>query len=101
LSRTLSRSRWDEYSTLLRIAVEQGYALLSLEAWLADPQLAAHEPRLVLRHDVDQHPSSALRMAAIEAELGVRSTWYFRWRTARPKVVEAIRSQGHAIGLHY
>jgi hypothetical protein len=101
LSRTLSRSRWSEYSTLLRIAVEQGYALLSLEAWLADPELAAQEPRLVLRHDVDQHPASALRMAGIEAELGVLSTWYFRWRTARPRVVEAIRSQGHAVGLHY
>ncbi len=101
MSRTLSRSRWGEYSTLLRIAAEQGYALLSLEAWLDDPELAAHEPRLVLRHDVDQHPASALRMARIEAELGVRSTWYFRWRTARPQVVEAIRSQGHAIGLHY
>ncbi len=101
MSRTLSRSRWGEYSTLLRIAVEQGYAVLSLEAWLADPELAAHEPRLVLRHDVDQHPASALRMAGIEAELGVHSTWYFRWRTARPGAVEAIRSQGHAIGLHY
>jgi hypothetical protein len=101
LSRTLSRSRWGEYSRLLRIATEQGYAVLSLETWLADPELAAQEPRLLLRHDVDQHPASALRMARIEAELGVLSTWYFRWRTARPRVVEAIRAQGHAVGLHY
>ncbi len=40
-------------------------------------------------------------MAKIEAELGVLSTWYFRWRTARPAVVDAIRAQGHAVGLHY
>jgi hypothetical protein len=56
---------------------------------------------LLLRHDVDQHPRSALRMAAIEAELGVLSTWYFRWRTASPAVVGAIRTAGHAVGLHY
>jgi hypothetical protein len=40
-------------------------------------------------------------MAAMEAEFGVRSTWYFRWRTAHPRVVEEIRETGHAIGLHY
>ncbi len=101
LSRTLSRSRWGEYRTLLRIALEQGYSVLSLEAWLAEPELAAGEPQLVLRHDVDQHPASALRMARIEGELGLLSTWYFRWRTARAAVVQEIRSQGHAVGLHY
>ncbi len=75
--------------------------MLSLETWLADPELDVEKPRLLLRHDVDQHPASALRMAAIEAELGVLSTWYFRWRTAIPQVVETIHSQGHAVGLHY
>ncbi len=101
LSRTLSRSRWEEYRKLLRIALQQGYAVLSLEAWLADPTLAARQPRLLLRHDVDQYPASALRMAAIEAEVGVRSTWYFRWRTANPHVIETIAAAGHAVGLHY
>src|ERR1700730_9346997 len=101
LSRTLSRARWGEYRRLLRIAMGQGYSMLSLESWLADPTLAAGAPRVLLRHDVDQHPASALRMAAIEADLGVRSTWYFRWRTALPRVVETIRAEGHAGGLHY
>jgi len=85
----------------LQIALDQGYALLSLEAWLADPGLAADRPRLLLRHDVDQHPAAALKMAAIEAELGVISTWYFRWRTALPQVVGEIHAHGHAVGLHY
>jgi hypothetical protein len=101
LSRTLSRGRWAEYSKLLRIALGQGYAVLSLEAWLADPTLAAARPRLLLRHDVDQHPASALKMAAIEAELGVHSTWFFRWRTANARVIETIAAGGHAVGLHY
>jgi hypothetical protein len=101
MSRTLSRARWPEYHTLLRIALEQGYAVLSLEEWLADPTLAADRPRLLVRHDVDQHPAAALRMAAIEAEHGVLSTWYFRWRTASPQAIEAITAAGHAVGLHY
>jgi hypothetical protein len=101
LGRTLSPPRWREYRRLLRIALEQGYAVLSLEAWLADPELASGRPRLLLRHDVDQHPASVLRMAAIEAELGVHSTWYFRWRTAIPQVIDSVSAQGHAVGLHY
>jgi hypothetical protein len=100
-SRTFSRARWGEYRELLLLALGQGYAVLSLETWLADPTIAAEQPRLLLRHDVDQHPASALKMAAIEAELGVLSTWYFRWRTANPKVIETIASRGHALGLHY
>lgn len=40
-------------------------------------------------------------MAGIEADLGVSSTWYFRWRTANPAVVTALRDQGNQVGLHY
>ena len=40
-------------------------------------------------------------MAAIEDDLGVRSSWYFRWRTAHPAVVSALRRRGFEVGLHY
>jgi hypothetical protein len=101
LGRTVSLARWREYRRLLAMAVEHGYAVISLEAWLDDPSIAAGAPVLILRHDVDQYPASALRMAAIEAELGLRSTWYFRWRTAHADVISAIREAGHEVGLHY
>lgn len=101
LGRSFSRARWGEYRELLRIALGQGYAVLSLEEWLENPAVARDRPRMLLRHDVDQHPASALRMAAIEREVGVRSTWYFRWRTANLRVIEAIAAEGHAVGLHY
>lgn len=85
----------------MKIALGQGYAVLSLQEWLENPAMSEDRPRLLLRHDVDQHPASALRMAGIERELGVRSTWYFRWRTANARVIEAIAAEGHAVGLHY
>jgi ubiquinone/menaquinone biosynthesis C-methylase UbiE len=31
----------------------------------------------------------------------VRSSWYFRWRTADPRVVRKLRDAGFEIGLHY
>jgi hypothetical protein len=101
LGRTLSRGRWREYERLLRITLSQGYEVLSVETWLAEPPRSAERPIVLLRHDVDQHPRSALRMAAIEGDAGVHSTWYFRWRTADRRVIETIRARGHAIGLHY
>jgi hypothetical protein len=101
LWRTPSLPRWGEYRRLLALALAQGYAVVSLESWLADLPAAAEAKVVILRHDVDQCPVSALRMAAIEAELGIRSTWYFRWRTAHPEVIKAIRDGGHEVGLHY
>jgi hypothetical protein len=59
------------------------------------------DPILILRHDVDQHPRSALRMASIEKGLGLRSSWYFRWRTAHPAVVNSLKGDGFQVALHY
>lgn len=99
LSRSFSRARWGEYRRLLEAARSHGYEIVSLEDWVLNGD--AGERALILRHDVDQHPRSALPMATIERELGVRSTWYFRWRTAHPAVVGTLRAQGFHVGLHY
>jgi hypothetical protein len=97
-SRTASVNRWSEYRRLLRQACAEGYEIVPLEQWLEDDR---GERVLIVRHDVDQCPGSALRMLAVERELGVRSTWYFRWRTARPRVVQAVLDAGGGVGLHY
>lgn len=100
LSRTLARGRDAEYRELLASARDAGYRIVALEDWALNGA-AGDVLVLILRHDVDQHPRSALAMAAIEAEFGVCSTWYFRWRTADRGVVRAIRDTGASVGLHY
>ena len=99
LSRTLAPPRWGEYRRLLEDARHADYEIVSLHDWVDAGRPVGR--LLILRHDVDQHPGSALRMAAIERALGVRSTWYFRWRTAHPAVIGALRDQGCSVGLHY
>jgi hypothetical protein len=104
LSRTFSRSRWAEYKRFLDSAQDHGYRLVPLEEWVRGENGAegAEGKRvMIMRHDVDQHPRSALTMAAIESDLGIRSSWYFRWRTAHPEVVTALRERGFEVGLHY
>lgn len=95
----MTLARWGEYEQLLDAAIDHGYALCSLEDWLADPDPG--ERTLLLRHDVDQRAPAALPMAGIEAERDTRSTWYFRWRTADARVIESVRARGGAVGLHY
>ena len=103
LSRTLAPARWREYRALLEAALEYGYRVVGVEDWVAGGVAGAESPAplLALRHDVDQHPRSALAMARVERELGLRSAWYFRWRTADPHLVRALRRNGGTVGFHY
>ena len=100
LARTLSRARWGQYRRLLLAAIRAGYRVVPLERWVLEPD-SGTEPVIVLRHDVDQHPRTALRMARIECDLGLRSTYYFRWRTADGRVIARLQEWGFEVGLHY
>lgn len=100
LSRTLSAPRWREYRTLLGTALDSGYRVLGVEQWVTGER-ELEGPLLVLRHDVDQHARSALAMARLERDLGIRSAWYFRWRTADADTIATLRGDGCAVGLHY
>jgi hypothetical protein len=100
LSRSVAPARWREYRGLLEAALEHGYRVLGVEGWVGGAS-AADGPLLVLRHDVDQHPGSALAMARVERELDLRSSWYFRWRTADRRTIAALRDDGHSVGFHY
>lgn len=58
---------------------------------------------IILRHDVDRSPLNALRMAELESELDVYSTYYFRCSNAGypSEYIELISGLGHEIGYHY
>lgn len=57
---------------------------------------------IILRHDVDVDAGKALRMARLEEEHGVKSTYYFRFpKTFNEKVVGEVAGLGHEIGYHY
>lgn len=61
------------------------------------------------RHDVDLSPNRALRLAQLEHEEGVRSTYFFNphcefynlLETSQAKIVKDIISLGHDVGLHF
>lgn len=58
---------------------------------------------IILRHDVDRKPKRALRMAILESNLGIQSTYFFRItnNSFSPAIMKMIESLGHEIGYHY
>jgi hypothetical protein len=56
-----------------------------------------------IRHDVDRFPNNALKMARIENEMGIKTTYYFRIIKSVfvENIIKEIVSLGHEIGYHY
>lgn len=57
----------------------------------------------LIRHDVDSWPGNALKMAEIESDLGIHTTYYFRQSplSVNDGVIKKIVFLGHEIGYHY
>ena len=64
-----------------------------------------YKPRsfFMIRHDVDRKINNSLVMARVEAEMGIKSSYYFRMRpnTFVPDIIKKISNLGHEIGYHY
>lgn len=100
ITKLFQTSRLAEYSSLLDFAISNGYLLTSLADWYEN-QFYPGRKVIVLRHDVDYNPKGAYKMFLIEKERNIKSTYYFRWSTAREKIIKAISSAGFEVSLHY
>lgn len=62
-------------------------------------------PFVILRHDVDYSPSKSLQAAVLEADRGLKGTFYFhgphRDRLHDVGVMRQIVGLGHEVGYHY
>jgi hypothetical protein len=58
---------------------------------------------LILRHDVDARPENSLAFARVQAERGIRGTYYFRMvpQSFKEEIILEIASLGHEVGYHY
>lgn len=88
------------YSHLIRAFLDSGYQIIPVRVYLEED---CRGKVIVLRHDVDELPQNALKMAQTEYELGIKATYYFRRvpKSDHPDVIRQIVSMGHEIGYHY
>ena len=92
-----------KYEQLCRTFLESGYKVSTILDYLTNKSVFEEGYIVILRHDVDRKPFNALKMAHIETNLGIRSTYYFRAKTNtfKPILIKQIAQLGHEIGYHY
>lgn len=95
------------YATLLKTILDDGYIVQTFEQYLNSRNNLPVERQtariLILRHDVDKRPEQALKIALLEHEQNVCSTYYFRIVPASfdTAIITKIVELGHEIGYHY
>jgi hypothetical protein len=92
----------DKYRDLCQAAINSQYILflLTVRAYMTMPN--PPQKCIVLRHDIDRNFGNALRMAELEPELGIQSTYYFRVPyTFKPDIIRKIQALGHEVSYHY
>jgi hypothetical protein len=71
----------------------------------ADHLSAADKPErfCIIRHDVDRDHPAALRMAVLESQLGIKTSYYFRAKDQdfKENAIKQISALGHEVGFHY
>lgn len=79
-----------------------GYEPVTMDSYLSGKVDSSHKKIVLIRHDVDRWLMTALRMAEVEAQLGIVSSYYFRLpNTWDEKVSRRVAKLGHEVGLHY
>ena len=100
----LMPSRLGAYRGLLESALAAGYEIVSVEhIWriIAADRLDPGRRVLVLRHDIDTDPATAAAMWAIDRDLGVESSYFFRLSTLDPALMADIAAYGSHASYHY
>ena len=90
---------YQKYSDLCQSALKSGFTVLTVSSYIKNVD---DKRVLVIRHDVDNFPRRALRLAKLEHSLGIHSTYYFRKHLfSNPKIIKSVAEMGHEIGYHY
>ena len=88
------------YRKLLERLKNSGYSFFTFEQYCLGE---VDGKFVILRHDVDLRAAHSLATARVEAELGIKASYYFRVvrQSNKPEIIKAIAALGHEIGYHY
>lgn len=92
---------FNKYQELCKAIIKSGYIVLTVAEYLTAPNPKA--TYIVIRHDVDRRPNNAIRIAELEKNLGIKTTYFFRINSlvTVPDLIKEIAAMGHEIGYHY
>jgi len=91
----------NKYRELCIALCSHGYTVCTVADYLENHH--SEEKIVILRHDVDRKLQHAVRMAEIEHEFGIKSSYYFRYNKSvfNPASIQRIADKGHEVGYHY
>lgn len=97
---------YKHYEAIIKKALEMRYKIVNFREV---DEFYDSERLLLLRHDIEEKPERALRIAEVEHSLGVHSTFFVRIHSNDYNPfgfksigeLKKILSLGHEIGLHY
>jgi hypothetical protein len=95
------------YKTLIKAFKLQGFSFTTFTHYIEDqssnPQILKSSNCIILRHDVDARPHNSLVFARIQAEMGIKGTYYFRMvpQSYSEGIIKEIVALGHEVGYHY
>lgn len=91
-----------KYREFCQAIVKEGYTSVTVAELVQNSDLKLNEKKIILRHDVDRMSSTALDLAIIENEFGLKASYYFRLPYSFDKeIISNISKLNHEIGLHY
>lgn len=93
----------EKYKELCFALLDSNMRIMTFRSYLEETPKSDF---VILRHDIDRIPFNALRMAELENQLGIESTYYFRfvkgfWGSFKPEIIRSIHELGHEVGYHY
>ena len=94
---------YQAYRGLLSLLQKSGYTIRNYHDYTDISRC------VILRHDIDTSLDQAIKLAEVEADAGVRSTYFVLLRTdfynvaskTAQRTLHHIQSLGHEIGLHF
>lgn len=90
-----------KYKELCDAISKSSYKQLTIKEYLS--MKIKPEKFIIIRHDIDSEPDYALKMAKLENEMNICSTYYFRHVEGifLPELIHSVADLGHEIGYHY
>ena len=98
-----------KYKFMLKEAIIKGYKFKKFNEYNYKNIQTVKDGLILLRHDIDASPKAALKMAEIENEINIQSTYFLMIRSplynlfsrSTSKYIKQLINLGHEIGLHY
>ncbi len=93
----------ENYSCLMNSFLSSGYKFTDYE------NINPAEKNIISRHDIDFSMGAALKMALLERDIGIKSTYFLLLKSdfynlhssSSSNIIKAIINCGHNIGLHF